>query len=72
MENKVKIDPFKGVVKPDDLRTHMQKCAAGENYSRSYVRGALHWLQKKPPNPYIVPLLQKVLEKYKCESGATT
>lgn len=59
-----KIDPFKGVVNPDSLRDEMRKMAAGDWDAKSYVRGALKYLEKHPPNKYIVPLLRKAMERY--------
>lgn len=58
-----KLDPFEGVVKPDELREQIRGCVAGNDKSRSYCRGALQFLQRRSPNPYIVPLLKKVLEQ---------
>ena len=60
-EAQPKIDPFKGVVKSDVLIERMKA------RDTSYVRGALQWLAKHPPNPYIVPLLRAALEKFKNE-----
>lgn len=64
MKNNSKVDAFKGVVKPDVLKEHMKNCVKGDDKSRSYVRGALQFLERKSPNPFIVPLLKKTLEKY--------
>lgn len=60
---KSKIDPMKGVVKPDVLIENMRKMVAGDANARSYCRGSLNYLSRKPPNPYIVPLLQRAMEK---------
>lgn len=59
-----KIDPMKGVVKPEILATHIRQCVGGDTNSRSYLRGAIQYLERKPPNPFVVPLLKKALEQY--------
>ena len=59
---KTKINPMKGVVKPEELRKQIQACVAGDSNARSYLRGAIQYLERKPPNPYIVPVLRKALE----------
>jgi len=58
------INPMTGVVKPEILKVHMKQCIEGMDRSRSYVRGALQYLTRKPPNKYIVPLLELTLRKY--------
>lgn len=62
-KNKSRVDPFKGVVNPDILKTEMKKMVAGDAKSRSYCRGALNYLERKPPNPFIVKVLKKALER---------
>ena len=52
-------DPLKGVHQPELL---LERIKAGDT---SYVRGSLQYLERKPPNPFIVPVLKKVLEKYR-------
>jgi len=52
-----------GVAKPDELKGHIRLAVTGDWNSRSYVRGALRYLEQKPPNPFVVPILKKVLEK---------
>lgn len=59
-----KIDPMEGVVKADVLSESLRSLRNREHNARSYVRGALQYLQRKPPNPYIVPLLRFALEKF--------
>jgi hypothetical protein len=61
------IDPFAGVVKPDELKVELKRLARGAHDARSYIRGALQWLERKPPNPYIVPLLKRAMERYPCQ-----
>jgi hypothetical protein len=56
-----RIDPFKGVVNPDTL------VAALKRRDTSYVRGSLQVLERKPPNPFIVPLLKKALERFRVD-----
>lgn len=63
MKAKDRVDPFKGVVKADILREHMKMCCVGGRDSESYIRGALKVLETKPPNPFIVPLLKKAIER---------
>lgn len=65
MKTKSKIDPMKGVVKPDTLTDQIRASVAGNVYARSYVKGAFQYLTRKPPNPYIVPLLKRALEMSK-------
>ena len=52
-----KKDPMKGVVKPAELVTAIRQANV------SYMRGALQYLERKPPNPFIVPVLKKALER---------
>jgi len=52
-----KPDPMSGVVNPDLLVDHLRK----GDYS--YIRGSLQVLERKPPNPFIVPILKKALER---------
>lgn len=59
-----KIDPMKGVVKSEELSKSLRLLQNREHGARSYVRGALMYLTRKPPNPYIVPLLSYALRKY--------
>ncbi len=59
-----KIDPMKGVVKPDVLSESLRSLRDREQGARSYVVGALKYLAAHPPNPYIVPLLKHALEKF--------
>ena len=63
MKSNSKIDPFKGVVKPEILREQIKASARGDRKAWSYCRGALNYLERKPPNPFIVKILKKVLEK---------
>jgi hypothetical protein len=60
----MKIDPFDGVVKKDALKAHMLKLRDGNDSSKSYIRGSLQYLERRPPNPFIVPVLRKTLERY--------
>ena len=62
--NMPKIDPMKGVVKGDVLSEQLRLLRDRERNARSYVRGALQYLQRKPPNPHIVPLLTYALRKF--------
>lgn len=62
---KSKIDPMKGVVKPEVLREYLLKLRENSAYARSYIRGSLQYLQRHPPNPHIVPILRHALEKFK-------
>ncbi len=50
---------MKGVVKPDELIAALRKADV------SYVRGALQFLERKPPNPFVVPILKKALERFR-------
>lgn len=52
-------DPLKGVHQPELLLERIK----ARDYS--YVRGSLQVLERKPPNPYIVPVLKKALEKFR-------
>lgn len=61
--DKPKINPMEGVVKPEILAVHMRQSIAGIRNSYSYVRGALQFLERRPPNPYICQLLELTLEK---------
>lgn len=63
MKSKSRVDPFKGVVNPDALRDQMRKMVAGNANAKSYCRGALNYLERKPPNPFIVEVLRKALER---------
>lgn len=65
MKGNSKIDPLKGVVKPDELVAQLRKLSTGDWNARSYITGALKYLKKHPPNKYIVPLLEKAMEKFK-------
>ena len=58
------ISPLTGVVKPEVLVVHIKQCCDGMDRSKSYLRGALQYLERKPPNPFIVPLLKKALQRY--------
>ena len=64
MKAKSTVDPFKGIVKPDVLKAQVRKCLKGDHNARSYVRGSLAYLERKPPNPKIVPVLKLALEKF--------
>ena len=64
MKAKSRVDPLVGVVKPDTLKEQIVLCCRGDANARSYVRGSLAYLAKKPPNPYIVPVLEKALVKF--------
>lgn len=59
-----RIDPLTGVVKPEILAVHIRQCVAGNINSRNYVRGAVQFLERKPPNPFIVPLLKKAMQRF--------
>lgn len=61
--NKSKIDPFAGVVKADVLKEHIRGLINGKRESFSYIRGSLQYLERHPPNKYIVPLLKRAQEK---------
>lgn len=63
MKVNTRVDPFRGVVNPGILRDEMKKMVAGDSKARSYCRGALMYLEKKPPNPFIVKLLKKAMER---------
>lgn len=63
MKSKSRVDPFKGVVNPDALRDQIRKMVAGNASAKSYCRGALNYLERKPPNPFIVEVLRKALER---------
>ena len=63
MKSKSRVDPFKGVVNPHLLKAEIKKATDGDAKARSYCRGALNYLQRKPPNPFIVKILKKVLER---------
>lgn len=60
-----KIDPMKGVVKPETLLENIRAAVAGNAKSMSYIRGSLQYLERNPPNPFVVPLLRKALNKAK-------
>lgn len=62
---KPRVDPMTGVVKPEILTVHIKECCGGMAKSRSYLRGAIQVLERKPPNLFIVPLLKKALEKFR-------
>lgn len=64
MVDKKSIDPFEGVLKPDVLREELRKLSKGDWDAKSYIRGSLKYLEKHPPNKYIVPLLKKAMERY--------
>lgn len=68
-EDTSKIDPFAGVRKGDVLKVHIRQMCGGLDRSRSYCRGALQFLERHPPNKYIVPLLRKAMQK--ARYGAT-
>lgn len=57
-------DPLKGVLNPESLVLELKRLAAGAHDAKSYIRGSLQVLERKPPNPYIVPLLKKALARY--------
>jgi hypothetical protein len=61
MKAKTRIDPMKGVVNPDLLIDAIRR----RDYS--YVRGALQWLERNPPNPFVVKFLKKALERIRSE-----
>lgn len=52
-------NPLEGVEKPEEL------IAALRRSDSSFVRGSMQVIQRNPPNPYIVPLLKKALEKFR-------
>lgn len=60
--SKSRVDPFKGVVNPEILREQMKKMVEGDSKARSYCRGALNYLERKPPNPLIVDVLKRAFE----------
>lgn len=57
MKQQDRPEPLKGVVKPDILVDRLRK---GD---LSYLRGSLQVLERKPPNPFIVPIIKKRLEQ---------
>ena len=59
-----KVDPMKGVVKPDVLSESLRSMRNREQGARSYVIGSLKYLERHPPNPHIVPVLRYALEKF--------
>ena len=61
--NTSKIDPMRGVVKPEELKKQIRACVAGNGHATSYLFGARKFLIRHPPNPYIVPLLTRAMEK---------
>ncbi len=63
-QDSLKIDPMAGVVKSDVLLASLRSLRNRELGARSYVRGALLYLTRFPPNPYIVPILNRALEKF--------
>lgn len=65
MKAKTTIDPMKGVVNPESLVAQLNKLKAGDSNAKSYVRGSLQVLERKPPNPLIVPILRRAMEKYR-------
>lgn len=65
------INPLTGVVKPEILTVHIKQCCDGMDRSRSYVRGAVQYLERKPPNPFIVPLLKKALQRFNEQNQRT-
>jgi hypothetical protein len=59
-----RVDPMKGVVNPESLTTMIKALKAGDPAAKSYIRGSLQVLERRPPNKHIVPILRKALEKY--------
>ena len=59
----IRVDPFKGVVNPNTLKDMIRKAVGGDAKARSYCRGALQYLERKPPNPFIVKVLKKAMER---------
>lgn len=68
MKTMIKIDPLKGIVKPDELVAQLRKLRDGNWDARSYVTGAAKYLRCHPPNEHIVPLLEKALVKFKVKN----
>lgn len=62
--NGSRVDPLKGVVNPESLVEQLKNLKAGDIYAKSYIRGALQYLERRPPNKHIAPILRKALEKY--------
>ena len=63
MKTKGRVDPFKGVVNPGILKENIRKMMDGDDRARSYCRGALQFLERKPPNPHIVKVLKRAMER---------
>lgn len=63
MRKKITVNPFKGVVKSDVLKENIRKACNGDTNAKSYCRGALAYLERKPPNPFVVKVLKKALER---------
>lgn len=61
-KNNSRVDPFKGVVNPDILRSKMKEMVQGCAAAKSYCRGALSYLEKNPPNKHIVGVLRRAME----------
>jgi hypothetical protein len=59
-----RIDPMRGVVNPESLVDALRKLKAGDSEAKSYIRGSLQVLERRPPNKFVVPMLRKALEKY--------
>jgi len=61
--NTSKIAVMKGVYNPEALAEQICAHVAGTGNAGSYLRGSLQFLERFPPNPFIVPLLRKALHE---------
>jgi hypothetical protein len=62
--NETKIDPFENVGKPEQIIAAIKKLNEAP-VRPEYLRGVIKFYEKRPPNPYLVPFLRRVLERFK-------
>lgn len=56
---------MKGVHNPEALIEQIRAHVAGNGNAGGYLRGSIQYLERKPPNPFVVPLLRKVLHEFR-------
>ena len=65
MKANPKIDPFRGIVKPEQIVQALKKLRDSERDAAGYIRGVIRFYEKNPPNELIIPFLRRALEKFK-------
>lgn len=60
-----RVQLFEGVHNPDLVVAAVRNLQEGDRDAESYLRGSIQFLERKPPNPFIVPLLRKALHEFR-------